>query len=58
MVEGCFPLAAPIGLSPINILTLYGFELCLVVPTDPLDDVSYLTTLGSAIPKTGRGPCR
>ena len=33
-------------------------ERVLVVSTEPLDDLSYLTTPGSAIPETGCCPCR
>ena len=47
-----FSLAAPTGLSPLNIPTLCGSELCLVVSTEPLDDLSCLTTLGPAVPDT------
>ena len=39
-VSGCLPLAAPIGLSPLLILTLCGSERVLVVSTEPLDDLS------------------
>ena len=42
-VLGCLPLAAPIGPSPLLILTLCGPERVLVVSTEPLDDLSYLT---------------
>ena len=52
-VFGCLPLAAPIGLSPLLILTLCGSERVLVVSTEPLDDLSCLTTPGSAVPETG-----
>ena len=37
-VSDCLPLAAPIGLSPLLILTLCGPERVLVVSTEPLDD--------------------
>ena len=37
-VLGCLPLAAPIGLSLLLILTLCGSERVLVVSTEPLDD--------------------
>ena len=37
MVLVCLPLAAPIGLSPLHILTLCGSERVLVVSTEPLD---------------------
>ena len=36
----CLPLAAPIGLSPLLILTLRWPEHLLVVSTEPLDDLS------------------
>ena len=42
----CLPLAAPIGLSPLQIPTLCGSECLLVVSTEPLDDLSCLTTPG------------
>ena len=58
MVSVCLPLAAPIGLSPMHILTLCGSERVLVVSTEPLDDLSQSTTLGSAVPETGCCPCR
>ena len=51
-------LAAPIGLSPLLSLALCGPESVLVVSTKPLDDLSYLTTLGSVVPETGCCPCR
>ena len=59
-VSDCLPLAAPIGLSPLLILTLCGPErvLVLVVSTEPLDDLSCLTTPGLAVPETGCCPCR
>ena len=47
MVLVCLPLAAPIGLSPLHIPTLCGSEHVLVVSTEPLDDLSCLTTPGS-----------
>ena len=43
-VSGCLPLAVPSGLSPLLILTLCGSECVLVVSTEPLDDLSFLTT--------------
>ena len=52
-VLGCLPLAVPIGLSPLLILTLCGSERVLVVATEPLDDLSCLTTSGSSVPETG-----
>ena len=54
----CLPLAAPIGLPPLLILTLCGSERVLVVSTEPLHDLSCLTTPGSAVPETGCCPCR
>ena len=57
-VLGRLPLAAPVGLSPLLILTLCGPERVLVVSTEPLDDLSCLTTPGSAVPETGCCPCR
>ena len=39
-------MAAPIGLSPLLILTLCGPEPVLVVSTEPLDDLSRLTNQG------------
>ena len=48
------PLAAPIGLSPLLILTLWGPERVLVVSTEPPDDLSCLTTPGVGHP--GDGP--
>ena len=49
MVLVCLPLAAPIGPSPLLILTLCGSERVLVVSTEPPDDLSCLTT-----PEVGR----
>ena len=43
MVLVCLPLAAPIGLSPLHILTLCGSARVLVVSTEPLGDLSCLT---------------
>ena len=43
-VLDCLPLAAPIGLSPLLILTPCGPECVLVVSTEPPDDLSCLTT--------------
>ena len=57
-VSYCLPLVAPIGLSPLLIPTLCGPERVLVVSTEPLDDLSCLTTLGSAVPETSCCPCR
>ena len=56
-VLGRLPSAVPIGLSPLFILTLCGPEHVLVVSTEPLDDVSCLTTPGSAVPEMGCRPC-
>ena len=56
-VSDCLPLAAPIGLSPMLILTLCGSERVLVVSTEPLDDLSCLTTPGPAVLETGCCPC-
>ena len=53
MVSGCLPLAAPIGLSPLLILTLCGSERVLVVSTEPPDDLSCLTTPGVGRPRDG-----
>ena len=50
------PLAAPIGPSPLLVLTLCGSERVLVVSTEPLDDLSCLTTPGPAVPETGLLP--
>ena len=44
MVFVCLPLAVPIGLSPLHILTLCGSRRVLLVSTEPLDDLSCLTT--------------
>ena len=52
-VSGCLPLAAPIGLSPLLILTLCGPERVLVVSTEPSDDLSCLTTPGVSRPGDG-----
>ena len=54
----CLLLAAPIGLSPLHILTLCGPERDLVVSAEPLNDLSYLTTPGSVVSETGCCPCR
>ena len=45
-VSDCLPLAAPIGLSPLLILTLCGSGRVLVVSPEPPDDLSCLTTPG------------
>ena len=52
-VSRCLPLAAPIGLSPLLILTLCGSERVLVVSTEPPDDLSCLTTPGVGRPGDG-----
>ena len=52
-VSDCLPLAAPVGLSPLLILTLGGPERVLVVSTEPPDDVSCLTTPGVGCPGDG-----
>ena len=57
MVLVYLPLAVPIGLSPLHILTLCGSEPVLVVSTEPLDDLPGLTTPGSAVQQTGCYPC-
>ena len=54
-VSDCLPLVAPIGLSPLLILTLCGPERVLVVSTEPPDDLSCLTTPGVGCPGDGRG---
>ena len=56
MVLVYFPLAALIGLSPLQILTLCGSERILVVSTEPLDDLSCLTTPGVSCPRAGLLP--
>ena len=55
-VSDCLPLAAPIGLSPLPILTLCGSKRVLVVSTEPLDDLSCLTTPGVGRPGDGLLP--
>ena len=55
-VFGCLPLAAPIGLSPLLILTLCGSERVLVVSTEPPDDLSCLTTPGVGCSRDGLLP--
>ena len=57
-VSDCLPLAVPIGLLPLLIVTPCGPERVLVVSTEPLDDLSCLTTPRSAVPETGCCPCR
>ena len=52
----CLPLTAPIGLSPLHIPTLCGSESVLVVSTEPLDDLSCLTTPGLGCPGDGLLP--
>ena len=44
---------APIGLSPLLILTPCGSERVLVVSTEPPDDLPCLTTLGVGRPGDG-----
>ena len=53
MVLVCWPLAAPIGLSPLLSLTLCRSERVLVVSTEPPDDLSCLTTPGVGRPGDG-----
>ena len=55
-VSDCLPLAAPIGLSPLLLLTLCGSERVLVVSTEPLHDLSCLTTPGVGCPGDGLSP--
>ena len=52
-VSDCLPLAAPIGLLPLLILTLCAPERVLVVSTEPPDDLSCLTTPGVGRPGDG-----
>ena len=52
-VSDCLPLAAPIGLSSLLILTLCVSERVLVVSTEPPDDLSCLTTPGVGRPGDG-----
>ena len=52
-VSDCSPLTAPIGLSPLLILTLCGPQRVLVVSTEPPDDLSCLTTPGVGRPGDG-----
>ena len=54
--SGCLPLAAPIGLLPLLILTPCGPERVLVVSTEPPDDLSCLTTPGVGCPGDGLLP--
>ena len=56
-VSVCLPLAAPIGLSPLHILTLCGSERVFVVSTEPPDDLSCWTTAGVGRPGDGAVPC-
>ena len=42
---------------PVHILTLCESDHVLVVSTEPLDDLSCLTTPGSAVPEMGCCPC-
>ena len=55
-VSDCLPLAAPIGLFPLLILTLRGPERVLVVSTEPPDDLPCLTTPGVGRPGDGLLP--
>ena len=55
-VSECLPLAAPIGLSPLLILTLCGPQRVLVVSTQPPDDLSCLTTAEVGRPGDGLLP--
>ena len=52
-VFGCLRLAAPIGLSPSHMLTLWGSARGLIVSTEPPDDLSCLTTPGVGRPGDG-----
>ena len=52
----CLLMAAPIGLSPLHILTRCGSKRVLVVSTEPLDDLSCLTTPGVGCPRDGLLP--
>ena len=52
----CLPRAAPMGLSPLLILTLCGSERVLVVSTEPPDDLSCSTTAGIGRPRDGLLP--
>ena len=54
-VSDGLPLAAPIGLSPLLILTLCGPERVVVVSTEPPDDLSCLTSPRVGCPGDGRG---
>ena len=55
-VSDCLPLAAPIGLSPLLIVTLCGSERVLIMSTEPPDDLSCLTTPGVGCPRDGLFP--
>ena len=55
-VSDCLPLAVPVGLSPLLILTLCGPEHVLVVSKEPPDDLSCLTTPGVGRPGDGLLP--
>ena len=55
-VSDCLPLAAPIGLSPLLILTFCGPGRVLVVSTEPPDDLYCLTTPGVGCPGDGLLP--
>ena len=56
LISLCLPLAAPIGLSPLLILTLCGSEHVLVALTEPPDDLSCLITPGVGCPGDGLLP--
>ena len=56
MVLVCLPLAAPVGLSPLLIVTLCGPECVLVVSTEPPHDLSCWTTPGVGRPGDGLLP--
>ena len=53
---GTRPRYLIVCLSPLLILTLCGPERVLVVSTEPPNDLSCLTTPGSAVPETGLLP--
>ena len=56
MVLVRLPLVAPIGLLPLYVPTPCGPEWVLVVSTEPLDDLSCLTTPGVGYPRDGLLP--
>ena len=51
--HGAGLFAVGVGLSPLHIPTLCGSKRGLVVSTEPLDDLSCLTTPGPAVLETG-----